>query len=482
LKWVVTLAAGLALGQSARAQYLGVTCGYDYGHELTGPYNAATNASMYNPVATNPNATWAEWAAELKQSGVDFVCPNLEGSQPNTSKNPTNIAPCVAALDNEGNVTKLAIFDDNATSWVAQNSEANGHGFATSFPFDISNTNNWKYIYDYNYKLFYQTVPDTNRFKISGRPVIIIWTGNKAFITNMQGDASRALLYVRQRCQTDFGFNPYIILSQDFFTSDTTCSNSGVADAGEHWYVPPSQSFTLQRNLGVPIGALAPSYHDPSQANYMAANHGVTLENGLIGTVGAGALLTIGEGFTDWAEEAALLRGRNADANGNALTYNQTFNDYPNQRIGLLRKYSQNPFPGNLLFEAEGCDTYGGAAGGNGLTNYFRNGNIAIQTTTDTGGGWNVGWMAAGEWLEWTNVPLNSHPHFLVRTATPNANIMAHFVIDGVAQAAKTLPNTGGWQTWTTYDFGAYGTYTNSYHTVRIVFDSGNVNFNWWQL
>ena len=33
---------------------------------------------------------------------------------------------------------------------------------------DLSNTNNWKFIYDYNYKIFYETVPDANRFKING--------------------------------------------------------------------------------------------------------------------------------------------------------------------------------------------------------------------------------------------------------------------------------------------------------------------------
>ena len=33
------------------------------------------------------------------------------------------------------------------------------------------------------------------------------------------------------------------------------------------------------------------------------------------------------------------------------------------------------------------------------------------------------------------------------------------------------LPNTGGWQTRATCDFGAYGTYNHSYNTIRIVFD-----------
>jgi hypothetical protein len=135
-----------------------------------------------------------------------------------------------------------------------------------------------------------------------------------------------------------------------------------------------------------------------------------------------------------------------------------------------------------LKFEAEGCDSFGGAAGGNGKVNYYRNGNIAIALTNDTNGGHHIGWMQPAEWFEWKNVPLNGTPHFLVRIATPTAGRTAHLVIDGVAKPVQMLPNTGSWTTWQTYDFGSYGSFTSSYHTVRIVFDNGGVNFNWWQL
>src|SRR5262249_35752058 len=106
---------------------------------------------------------------------------------------------------------------------------------------------------------------------------------------------------------------------------------------------------------------------------------------------------------------------------------------------------------------------------------------IAIQATTDAGGGYNIGWMASGEWFEWQHVPLTGTPHFNIRVATPNTGCTAHLVVDGVAQPTKTLPNTGDWQTYTTFAMGTVGTYNNSYHTVRIVFDNGGENFNWWQ-
>src|SRR5258706_14050066 len=91
-----------------------------------------------------------------------------------------------------------------------------------NFPFDISNSANWVYIDDYNYKIFFQTVPDANRFKINFRPVIIIWTGNSATVANEYGNYSRAMTYVRQKCQTDFAFNPYIIVHTDALQSVNT--------------------------------------------------------------------------------------------------------------------------------------------------------------------------------------------------------------------------------------------------------------------
>jgi len=475
---IMSLVAALGCAVSAQAQYLGATFGFNYEtYELTGPYPASTvNFPFYNPDPNNTSLTWDTWVREAGQAGVDFLAPNLRGSTPISKWSPAGMAPILTALSNSGfsSQIKIAAFDDNAASWTAQWQNANNSTSA----FDIGNSANWTYIYDTNYKIFFQTIPDANRFKINGRPVIIIWTGNPATVTNEQGNYSRAMTYVRQKCQADFGFNPYIIVNQDALNNDTTLA--AVVDGAHSW--SGGGTWTLTTFNGTKTGVAFPGLHSSTQSDFRDPNHGVTLNTALTNTVGAGALITLMEGFTDYEETASLIRVRNLDASGNALAYSSTLYDYPNQRLDIIRQHSQNPFLGNLKFEAEGADYFGGAAGGNGKTNFYRNGNIAIETTSDTGGGFDVGWMQTGEWLEWENVPLNAHPHFLVRIATPNSGRMAHLVIDGVAEASQTLPNTGGWQTWATYDFGAYGTYTNSYHTVRIVFDNGGVNFNWWQL
>jgi hypothetical protein len=194
---ILVVTAVLVFATRVDAQYLGVTCGYNYSHNLDGPVKTSVSFPLYNPQKTNPNATWQNWVEELSAAGVDFVCPNLRGSFPNNATNPTNIAPLVEIIDKMGLTSRLKIglFDDNAASWTAQLNSSQGRSWAWAQLFDMGDTNNWKYLYDYNYKLFYDTVPDKNRFKINGRPLIVIWSGdNEMYLTNMQGNASRAIM------------------------------------------------------------------------------------------------------------------------------------------------------------------------------------------------------------------------------------------------------------------------------------------------
>ena len=469
-----------------QAQHLGVTCGWSYGNDLTGPYTSDANNPLFNPIPGQPNATWDDWAEELAASGVDFVCPNLRGSWPNTSQNPTNIAPLLSALANRGlaQSIKLAIFDDNAASWTAQWNQANGRGFGYAQPFDISQPTNWAYLWDYNYKLFYQTVPDANRFRINGRPVIIIWSGNTYFVGHMQGNASKALLYVRQQCQNTFGFNPFIILSGDFLSNDTTCNNVSVTDAVHNWFAQGSSGYSQSSFNGIKIGALCAEFQTPAfGSGWIDPQHGQTLANNLMSTRGSGALLTLAEGFTDWEESAALFRVNNLDSNGNPLSYDQTYYDYPNQRLNLLRQYGNHANPCELKFEAEGCDYFDGANGGNGLANFYRNGNIAIEPAGDAGGGYDVGWINPGESLEWEQVPMQgSNVHLRVRVASPNNNSSLHFVIDGITYPSLTVPNTGSWQVYTNIESGTtYVFPKDSLHTVQLVCETAGFNINYWQ-
>lgn len=77
---------------------------------------------------------------------------------------------------------------------------------------------------------------------------------------------------------------------------------------------------------------------------------------------------------------------------------------------------------------------------------------VDIQTTTDTGGGQNVGWITAGEWLEYTIYVQNAARYELrLRVASPNASASARVLVAGEDKTgAWTFNGTGGYQTWTT--------------------------------
>jgi uncharacterized membrane protein len=120
-------------------------------------------------------------------------------------------------------------------------------------------------------------------------------------------------------------------------------------------------------------------------------------------------------------------------------------------------------------------DTTAGNAGGK-----YRTDDVDIQTTADTTGAYNVGWIATGEWLAYdVNVTTAGSHTFIVRAATPYTGNKIHIEVDGVnVTGALTLPNTGGWQTWTDVSSSPV-TLTAGPHTVRIVADSSNLNLNY---
>jgi mannose/cellobiose epimerase-like protein (N-acyl-D-glucosamine 2-epimerase family) len=77
---------------------------------------------------------------------------------------------------------------------------------------------------------------------------------------------------------------------------------------------------------------------------------------------------------------------------------------------------------------------------------------VDLQTTTDTGGGYNVGWTRAGEWLTYSvNVATAGSYDIEFRVASPAAGAKFHLESNGVnITGALAVPNTGGWQTWQT--------------------------------
>jgi hypothetical protein len=76
---------------------------------------------------------------------------------------------------------------------------------------------------------------------------------------------------------------------------------------------------------------------------------------------------------------------------------------------------------------------------------------VDIEVTTDQGGGYNVGWMAPGEWLHYSVTAQAGSYDLGFRVAAAGAGGTFHLEVDGIDKTGPlTIPNTGGWQNWTT--------------------------------
>jgi len=467
--------------------YLGVTFGFtERTMSGTGGYynqgNQILNLPMYK-ATTDEAKFWDNYVEELVSSGVDFVAPTIRGYVDlplaiNTAGDPRMLSGLVAAINRRGAGDKLKIsaLDDTPASMTDKKNRAK-HGTGGYDPkFDIGDVDGtgeggYAYFWDRNLRAFFETVPDNLRFKIDGRPVIYEWgIGDFAFTNQGNGNLKKLVEYVRDKADEEFGINPYLIVDQSWIAQDPTVAS--VVDGVHSWFpVPGGKSVTAfnGKNFGVAV----PSFRYSVGSTHMeiTPNHGQTFKDNLAATVPI-SRVTLIEGFTDWEENAATWRGREGD-------YNDTWYDYPNQMINILRQYSNNPFPTDLRVEAESADFYYDTTPGNHY-NVYRDGDLDVQETGDIGGGWNVGNTAAGEWLEWREIPLQGTVTLKIRAAAANSGNRVRFVVDGIAGPTITIPNTGGMQTYQTVPAGSFTFAAGSYHTVRLELVDGDVNINYW--
>jgi len=169
--------------------------------------------------------------------------------------------------------------------------------------------------------------------------------------------------------------------------------------------------------------------------------------------------------------------------------------DYVNMNyvsFNLTKELKQEPYnatahqiPGRL--EAEHYDLGGERlalhetnADGNEGGATLRNDEVDIEPTQDAGGGYNVGYILNGEWLEYTiNVPAGGVYALDLRMAADGAGKTMHVQVDGEdVSGPVSVPNTGGWQIWETVTVNNINL-TAGEHVIRLAFDSDYMNLNY---
>ena len=133
--------------------------------------------------------------------------------------------------------------------------------------------------------------------------------------------------------------------------------------------------------------------------------------------------------------------------------------------------------PSTFTIEAEDFEAYWDSTDENEGGQYRSTG-VDIEPTTDAGGGYNVGWMAAGEWLDYT-IDVQSGGTFTIdaRVASLWSGTTVRLEIDGLP-IGNTLdvPNTGSWQSWDSlYSSARLDT---GVHRLRVMTETGGFNIN----
>ena len=113
--------------------------------------------------------------------------------------------------------------------------------------------------------------------------------------------------------------------------------------------------------------------------------------------------------------------------------------------------------------------------------NYSNMIGVVKETTTDVGGGQNVGYIDTGDWMDYSvTVSSAGTQTFSLRVSSPVGGQFQIRSSSGVVLATVSVPNTGGWQNWQTVTANVVlqaGT-----QTIRVYSITNGWNFNWFEI
>jgi beta-glucanase (GH16 family) len=132
-----------------------------------------------------------------------------------------------------------------------------------------------------------------------------------------------------------------------------------------------------------------------------------------------------------------------------------------------------------VIYQAENYNAYYDTTAGNSGGAY-RSDNVDIEATADSGGGYNVGWIAAGEWLAFNGLNVPSTGSYIVRlrVASPGgATASVDLNAGSIPLGNFAIPATGGWQNWTTVSRTV--TLNAGTYNLGVFAQTAGWNFNW---
>lgn len=105
---------------------------------------------------------------------------------------------------------------------------------------------------------------------------------------------------------------------------------------------------------------------------------------------------------------------------------------------------------------------------------------VQAETTSDTGGGQNVGYIDAGDWMAYNNItfPTSGSYNIEYRVASPGGGTLSSDLNGGRIQLGNVaVPATGGWQAWRTITQTV--NVTAGTYSFGVFAQTGGWNLNW---
>ncbi|MDB5049861.1 MAG: hypothetical protein JWO30_2932 [Fibrobacteres bacterium] len=192
---------------------------------------------------------------------------------------------------------------------------------------------------------------------------------------------------------------------------------------------------------------------------------------------------TDASGWQSWKDVA--VSGVNLTAGSHVLRLTMTTGNF-NLNYMNVAAASGTPainLPGRI--QAEAYKNGGETVGYHDLTlgntgNQYRTDNVDIEATTDVGGGFNVGWVDAGEWLAYdVNVASAGTYTLTARLASGAAGTKSlSLTVDGGTAIPFSFSDASGWQSWKDVVVSGVSLSAGA-HTVRFTMPNGNMNINY---
>ncbi len=138
-----------------------------------------------------------------------------------------------------------------------------------------------------------------------------------------------------------------------------------------------------------------------------------------------------------------------------------------NMYVDYVRVYQQVSGPSSVTIQAE---------------NYSNMQGIQTEACADAGGGQNVGYISANDWMAYNNINFPTSGSYLVEYRVASQSGGGTLSLDlnagSIQLGSLPVPSTGGWQNWTTISHTVNVNTAGTYN-VGVYAQAGGWNLNW---